>query len=716
MSNKTQKVILNDNNIDQDKYIFVKLEQDIKTLEVLSLKIDQKDIYQSFNADYGVLVGRVTSNNGIGVPNAKVSIFIPLTDEDSLNPDITSIYPYTLPTDKNNEGKRYNLLPRVSSYNQETGTYKPKQPFGSFPIKEELMTNETLLEVYKNYYRFSTVSNQYGDYMMFGVPTETQTVSLSVDITDIGKYSMTPQSMVTSLGYSNNLFSDDTTKIKESNDLNDLPNIETQDIAVNIVPFWSSSTNFDVGFTRQDFKIKANISGNFTIAGTSISMGRLSTIGDPDRSRFGSSSASLDDGFYLYGTNQDNASDIRTFRTNFLPIIKVFSFNTNIPLNIISGDTLGIDFTKDVYELPKETYFIFNDGSGNFLLNIPCNRRKVIFDNSGNEIIIDDNSNYGIFTRFYGMLIFESPELQMDASYKKVFSYINTTEINNKSFIKIPQSRGLFEENHFTTIDNYLWRKEHKEFKAGFIYMPAQFWPTKYITPSQLGTIANIPYSTNVLSGNTNYIGGLYAKVAGNNKLIQSDIDSQNYIINPDISGSTFQYDMEYNAIDINGNKYFGGNWLNGCILYPNYLTSGHNNDPSRTQIVNDMIFEEYQSVNNFNMRDNNQMILGNITNSKFWMTSKAFQTDFVELTSAEINKLNIIPHKGINAAIENQNNANINIGLYKYRKPNVVADSRGYNQTATDINHDILYTGNTAYIFKGMFNNDIIKTIISLL
>ena len=133
--NKTQKVILNDNNVDQDKYIFVKLEQDIKTLEILSLQIDQKDIYQSFNADYGVIIGRVTSNNGIGVPNAKISIFIPLSDIDALNPDITSIYPYTSPTDKNTEGKRYNLLPRVASYNHETGTYKPKQPFGSFPIK-----------------------------------------------------------------------------------------------------------------------------------------------------------------------------------------------------------------------------------------------------------------------------------------------------------------------------------------------------------------------------------------------------------------------------------------------------------------------------------------------------------------------------------------------------------------------------------------------------
>ena len=52
---------------------------------------------------------------------------------------------------------------------------------------------------------------------------------MSVDITDIGKYSMTPASMV-QLGYPANLFTQTCNKIKPSNDLTDLPNIETQEI------------------------------------------------------------------------------------------------------------------------------------------------------------------------------------------------------------------------------------------------------------------------------------------------------------------------------------------------------------------------------------------------------------------------------------------------------------------------------------------------------
>ena len=112
--NKSQRIYLSTgdtSNENQDKYIKVKLEQDIDTLEFMSLRLGTADVYQNFNADYGVLVGRVLANGGIGIPNAKISIFIPIDDDDAQNPEIYSFYPYTTPRDKNNDGKRYNLLP-----------------------------------------------------------------------------------------------------------------------------------------------------------------------------------------------------------------------------------------------------------------------------------------------------------------------------------------------------------------------------------------------------------------------------------------------------------------------------------------------------------------------------------------------------------------------------------------------------------------------------
>ena len=68
-----------------DKSIRVQLDQDFESLEILSLKLFQSDVYTRRCSDYGVLVGRVSINNGFGIPNAKVSVFIPLTDEDEVN-------------------------------------------------------------------------------------------------------------------------------------------------------------------------------------------------------------------------------------------------------------------------------------------------------------------------------------------------------------------------------------------------------------------------------------------------------------------------------------------------------------------------------------------------------------------------------------------------------------------------------------------------------
>ena len=105
-----------------NKTINVQLDQEFEFLEILSLKIQQSDIYTRSCADYGVLVGRVTANNGFGLPNARVSIFIPIESVDESNPVIQSIYPYKSPNDKNEDGYRYNLLPYEKSYSKHAAT------------------------------------------------------------------------------------------------------------------------------------------------------------------------------------------------------------------------------------------------------------------------------------------------------------------------------------------------------------------------------------------------------------------------------------------------------------------------------------------------------------------------------------------------------------------------------------------------------------------
>jgi hypothetical protein len=87
----------------------VDLNQNYDHLEILSLKISQKDDYRSFCADYGVVAGRVIVNGGFGVPNVKVSIFVPVVDSDLENPVISAIYPYTDPFPDKKKSKRNTL-------------------------------------------------------------------------------------------------------------------------------------------------------------------------------------------------------------------------------------------------------------------------------------------------------------------------------------------------------------------------------------------------------------------------------------------------------------------------------------------------------------------------------------------------------------------------------------------------------------------------------
>ena len=172
-----------------DKHVKLQLNQDFDFLEILSLKISQEDVYRSFYSDYGVVVGRVLVNSGVGIPNARVSIFIPLTDDDSLNPEISKMYPYSDISIVNSDGIRYNLLSEESQGECHT-------PVGTFPTKNKLIDNEPLLEIYDKYYKYTTTTNDSGDFMLFGVPVGNHIMNVDVDLSDIGIYSQRPYDFI----------------------------------------------------------------------------------------------------------------------------------------------------------------------------------------------------------------------------------------------------------------------------------------------------------------------------------------------------------------------------------------------------------------------------------------------------------------------------------------------------------------------------------------
>jgi len=233
-------------NIGKDQQINVELKQEFDLLEILSLKFTQKEVYTSLCADYGVVCGRIIINNGLGVPNAKVSIFIPLSDDDENDPIISKLYPYKTITDKNEENYRYNLLP---SKKQHGG----HEPTGTFPDQNEILNREEVLEVYEKYYKYTVKTNSSGDFMIWGVPIGEQIIHVDIDLSDIGCFSFQPYDLV-SLGIGESQFKNQHT-FKISEDIDSLPQIITFNKTIEVYPFWGNEDLCEISITRTDFDL-----------------------------------------------------------------------------------------------------------------------------------------------------------------------------------------------------------------------------------------------------------------------------------------------------------------------------------------------------------------------------------------------------------------------------------------------------------------------------
>ena len=90
-----------------------------------------------------------------------------MTDQDAENPIISELYPYKNINDLNEDGYRYNLLPYTQSHSGHV-------PVGTFFSREDVLTNPSYIEVFDKYYKYTALTNDSGDFMIFGVPVGDQ--------------------------------------------------------------------------------------------------------------------------------------------------------------------------------------------------------------------------------------------------------------------------------------------------------------------------------------------------------------------------------------------------------------------------------------------------------------------------------------------------------------------------------------------------------------
>ena len=247
----------------KDDYIKVdaNLVQDYDAFDILSVSIDSSDTYKLHNANYGVVVGRVLANNGFGIPNAKISIFISSDGEDGEK--VRKLYPYTSSAGKDSDGVRYNLFPdeKVADCHQVVGT---------FPNKRYALDNDVILEVFDKYYKYTTRTNNAGDYLIMGVPTGAQTIHMDLDLSDCGILSQRPRDFVYK-GYTIEQF-ENANMFKDGTNYPTLSQVFTQDQVVNVRPFWgNSSLGEELGITRADIDVAFTFEPTCVFIGSVVS-------------------------------------------------------------------------------------------------------------------------------------------------------------------------------------------------------------------------------------------------------------------------------------------------------------------------------------------------------------------------------------------------------------------------------------------------------------
>lgn len=255
-------------NISSDTLLQVNMQQDFDFLEVLSLKLRQTDAYRLHSSNYGVIIGRVLANDAFGIPNARISVFIPSDGNDST--EIEAIYPYKEVTSHDKDNRRYNLLPDYS----DDDCYRV---VGTFTNKRLVLDDDIQLEIFDKYWKYTTITNNAGDYMLFGVPTGSTTLHVDIDLSDIGVLSQKPRDFEYK-GYDLNLF-DSPNQFKKSTNLDNLTQIISQNKSVFVYPFWGDSENGIAAITRADMQVQYQFEPTCVFMGSIVSDNEGHAIG-----------------------------------------------------------------------------------------------------------------------------------------------------------------------------------------------------------------------------------------------------------------------------------------------------------------------------------------------------------------------------------------------------------------------------------------------------
>ena len=388
----------------KDKNVTFELKQNFDLLEILSLSLTQQEVYTRMCADFGVVIGRVITNGGFGIPNAKVSIFVPLSEEDEQNQVIKQLYPFKEPFDTTEDGKRYNLL--SSEPNSDCHV-----TIGSFPKLNDVLNKQDVKYVYDKYYKYTVKTNESGDFMIYGVPVGNHTIIMDVDVSDIGCFSLLPEDFKIK-GFADSDF--DGAKFKDDQVIDSLPQVLNQQKSIDVRPFWGDEEFCRAAITRVDFDL--SITG-FKLEPNAVFMG--STASDTDKD-------SVNRNCRPKAAMGELCSLIS--KPGIIDCVRYTPFFKNDP-NAYPAYTAGGWGAPLGGEVPiLERYYLPNGGrviddSGSFLVHMPMNMDYMVTNEFG-DMVLSDDPTIGVPTRTRVRFRIRPEQATGSARQRRIGSYL----------------------------------------------------------------------------------------------------------------------------------------------------------------------------------------------------------------------------------------------------------------------------------------------------
>jgi hypothetical protein len=303
-----------------------------------------------------------------------------------------------------------------------------------------------MIEVFEKYYKYTTRTNNSGDYIICGVPTGNHTIHMDLDLSDCGILSQRPRDFVYK-GYTIEQF-ENPNQFKVSDDLYSLSQIITQDKPINVIPFWGDSNDVEsIGITRADINVSFKFEPTCVFIGSVVSDN--SSNGITKKCRATENMGNMEEMVTGLGT-------IEMIRKTPTGAIESFAVRGN---QLINGDGIWC------YQIPMNLDYVMTDEYGNM---VPTNdpekgiptRTSVRF-----RISMQDNEENLDFFYRSKVLVPHNPHVT-DDDRNEDYDYEFGSYTRDESF------RDLFWDNVYT-VKSYIPRFQKKRTSG---------WKDRYFT------------------------------------------------------------------------------------------------------------------------------------------------------------------------------------------------------------------------------------------